>query len=293
MPHWCRLAILTDEVSQDLDTVLRFVRECGLDGIELRSIFGKAFKDLSPAQIDEIARRCRDAGIPVVGCAAPVFKCDLDAPADIAEHVDIFRRSLDAAHTLGCDLVRVFTFLRRSHPATGADLARAAAHFPGLLDLVRGSGVRIGVENEASCIVGSGAEMREFLGHLPRDPQLGVVWDPCNVLYLEGANDPVRDDFPLVADRTIHVHVKDARRDGTAAAKTCVELGTGAIDFPGQLAALRSGGYRDWITLETHWRATPLDEASQHLPAGDKFSANAEPASRICAAHLRRFIEAA
>ena len=293
MSHWCRLAILSDEVSQDLDAVLSFAREFALDGIELRSLAGKAFKDLSPAEIAEIALRCRDAGIAVAGCATPVFKCDLDAPADIAAHVDLFRRSLDAAHALGCDLVRVFTFLRRSHPATSDDLARAASHFPILLDLVRGSGVRIGVENEASCIVGTGAETREFLSHLSRDPQLGVVWDPCNVLYLDGTNDPVREDFPLVADRTIHVHVKDARRDGATAAKKCVEFGTGGIDFTAQFAALRAGGYRGWITLETHWRAVALDDAIQHLPAGYAFSAGAEDASRICMAHLQRFIDAA
>ena len=38
---WCQLAILTDEVSQDLDAVLRFAREEGLDGIEVRSLFGE------------------------------------------------------------------------------------------------------------------------------------------------------------------------------------------------------------------------------------------------------------
>ena len=292
MSRWCRLAILTDEVSQDLDTVLRFAREFALDGIELRSLDGKAFKDLSPPEIAEIGKRTRDEGFTIAGCATPVFKCDLDAPTDIAAHVELFRRSLDAAQTLRCDLVRVFTFLRRSHPATSDDLARAASHFPTLLDLARGSGVRIGVENEASCIVGSGAETQEFLRHLPRDPQLGIVWDPCNVIYLDGTNDPVRDDFPLVADRTIHVHVKDARRDGTIAAKKCVELGTGAIDFAAQFAALETRGYRDWITLETHWRTVALDDESQHLPAGYAFSAGAESASRVCMAHLQRFIDA-
>ena len=293
MSHWCRLAILTDEVSQDLDAVLRFAREFSLDGIELRSLAGKAFKDLSPSAIAEIAEHCRDAGIAVAGCATPVFKCDLDAPADVAAHIDLFHRSVDAARVLGCDLVRVFTFLRRSHPATTDDLARAASHLPALLDIVRGSGVRIGVENEASCIVGTGAETREFLSHLPCDPQLGVVWDPCNVLYLDGANDPVHDDFPLVADRTIHVHVKDARRDGANAARKCVQLGDGGIDFAAQFPALRAHGYCGWITLETHWRAVALDDAIQHLPAGYAFSAGAEDASRICMAHLKRLIDAA
>ncbi len=293
MSRWCQLSILTDEVSQDLDAVLRFARDFALDGIELRSLFGQAFKDLSRAQIRQVGESCRQAGLAVSGCASPVFKCNVTNAREIDEHVDLFKRSVEAAHDLGSSLVRVFTFLRRGHPTSRDDLARAAEHFPRLLDAANGSGVRIGVENEASCLVGTGAEMRAFLAHLPADPQLGVVWDPCNVLYLDGPNDPVRDDFALLAERTIHVHIKDARRDGEKAAQTCVELGTGSIDYPAHFADLKARGYHGWVTLETHWRPVPLDEDSQHLPAGHAFSAHAEPASRQCMAHLQRLVDAA
>jgi len=290
--NWCRLAILTDEVSQELDDVLRFSKEFKLDGIEVRSLFGRAFKDLTRADLDLIAKKSRDAGLAIAGAATPVFKCNLDAPNEIAEHVELFKRSVEAAHILGTDLVRVFTFLRRSHPATSEDLARAASHFPKLLDVVRGTNIRIGIENEASCIAGNGTETAEFWRHLPesQSPQFGVVWDPCNCVYLEGANDPIRDDFPPIADRVIHFHVKDAKREGAKPALKCVELGKGSIDFPGHIRDLKKRGYRGWIVLETHWRSIPLDDEVQHLPAGYSFSANAEPASRICMAHLQRWV---
>ena len=58
----------------------------------------------------------------------------------------------------------------------------------------------------------TGPETKEFLSHLPNDPALTVVWDPCNVLYVSGSNDPVKDDFPVIADRVGHVHFKDAKR---------------------------------------------------------------------------------
>jgi sugar phosphate isomerase/epimerase len=140
--------------------------------------------------------------------------------------------------------------------------------------------------------VATGAETREFLSHLPVDPQLGVVWDPCNVLYVEGTNDPVHDDFPLIRDRVIHVHYKDASRDGSRPAQTCVELGKGQVDFDAQNAALRAMNYSGWIALETHWRTVALDPETQHLPAGYSFSANAEPASRICMTTLQRWLTA-
>ena len=290
MSNWCRLAIITDEVSQELDDVLRFAADFKLDGIEVRSLFGRAFKDLTKADLELIAKKSRDAGLAIAGCASPVFKCNLDAPGEIAEHIDLFKRAVEAAHILGSDIVRVFAFLRRTHPATSEDLARAASHFPKLLDIVAGTNIRIGIENEASCIVGNGAETAEFWRHLPESPQFGVVWDACNCIYLEGANDPIREDFPPIADHVIHVHVKDAKRDGTKSALKCVELGTGSIDFPGHIRDLKKRGYRGWISLETHWRSIPLDDAIQHLPAGYSFSANAEPASRVCMAHLQRWV---
>ena len=285
-----KLSILTDEVSQDLSDVLRFAKDLQLDGIELRSLNGKAFKDLSPAEIKEVRTRCDDAGLKVSGAATPVFKCDLDSPEQIAEHVELYTRSVDAALTLGCEVVRVFTFLRRSHPASSDELKRAASHFPKLLELVRGTPAIVGVENEASCIVATGGETAEFLSHLPRDPQLGVVWDPCNIIYLDNVGDPVHDEYPKIADRVIHVHIKDAKREGKKAAPECLEIGTGEIDFPAQFAALRERGYDGWVTLETHWRSVRLDAESQHLPAGYAFSANAEPASRICMAHLKKLV---
>src|SRR3954469_18093543 len=107
---WCRLAILTDEVSQELTDVLRFAREFQLDGIEVRSLFGRAFKDLTTGDLKTIAAGARETGLAIAGCASPVFKCDLDSPSVIAAHVELFKRSVEAAHLLGTDLIRVFAF---------------------------------------------------------------------------------------------------------------------------------------------------------------------------------------
>src|SRR6266853_3382396 len=103
MSPWCSLSILTDEVSQDLGEVIRFAQEFRLEGIELRSLKGKAFKDLSLEEVREVRRRCDEAGLRVSGVATPVFKCQLDEPAEVAEHLEIFKRSVEAAQALGCE----------------------------------------------------------------------------------------------------------------------------------------------------------------------------------------------
>ncbi len=291
MPRHFPLAIISDEVSQDLDRLLAFARDFRLEGIELRSLFGRAFKDLTRADVELIGRRCREAGLKIAGCASPVFKCRMDAPAEVREHIDLFKRSLDTAVALECDTVRVFTFLRRNTPSVRDDIHRAAEHFPKLLDAVKGTNVRLGVENEYTTVVGNGTELRDFLALL-EDPRIIAVWDPCNVVFMPGAGDPIAEDYPLIADRVKHVHVKDARRVNGEPPQHCVELSTGELNFPRQFEELKKRGYKGWVSLETHWRQTALSAETQHLPAGHAFSANAEPASRICMAHLARMVGA-
>lgn len=120
------LGVISDEVSQDYGRVVAFAREQKLDGIELRSTGGKAFKDLSAAEIDEIARRTEEAGLRIPSVATPVFKCSVDDPAEIKQHIDLFKRSVDHARRLGAGIVRVFAFLRKDEPTRPDELCRAA-----------------------------------------------------------------------------------------------------------------------------------------------------------------------
>ncbi len=290
MHHPFPLAVISDEVSQDIERVIAFAKEFHLDGVEVRSLFGRAFKDLTPADAREIGARFQDAGLKVAGCASPVFKCSIDQPAEIEAHLEIFKRAVERAQAWDCDFVRVFAFLRKSTPSRADDLKRAAGHFSKLFEIVRGTKVRIGVENEYTTIVGNGAELVPFLKHL--DPSGGektmVVWDPCNVVFMPGTGDPVAVDYPMVADRVGHVHVKDAKRQNGHPPEHCVELGTGEVLFPKLLGQLKQRGYKGWVSLETHWRTKSLSSEVQHLPAGHLFSENAEPASRIC---MRTLVE--
>lgn len=284
------LAVITDEVSQDLERVIAFARDFQLGGVEVRSLFGRAFKDLTKADIRKIKTRFEETGLKVVGCAAPVFKCDIDRGTEIREHLDIFKRTIDIALEWNCDLIRVFTFLRKENPSATDNIRRAADHFPKLLEAIRGTHLRIGVENESTTIVGTGAESKAFFDHV-QSPLVGLVWDPCNVMFIPGTGDPVNQDYPLIADRVIHFHVKDARREKGKAPGFCVELGKGEIDYRKQLEKLKAHGYRGRVSLETHWRAQALSAEVAHLPAGDAFSANAEPASRICMENLLKLLE--
>src|ERR1700722_8542618 len=153
------ITVISDEVSQNPAVVARFVRDFGLGGFELRSMFGKALKDLTRGEVAEVRAMAAGEGWQIHGCATPVFKCELDDSASVLEHVEIFRRSLDTALELKCSLVRVFSFLRSPEALTKRIAERIGSQLAPLADLAASSGIRLGIENESSCRVGSGAEM--------------------------------------------------------------------------------------------------------------------------------------
>lgn len=281
-----RLSVISDEVSQDPAVVARFVRDHGLAGFELRSMFGRAFKDLTARDVAEIRALAVGEGWRIHGCATPVFKCELDDAAAVKENMDVFRRSLDVARELQCGLVRVFTFLRRPGTVSNVAVERIALHLTALADLAASAGVRIGIENESSCRIGSGAELlrlSEVLVH----PAAGWIWDPCNVLYVPGARGPATSGFSGFMGRIVHVHVKDAVRtpDGDSPARP-TPVGEGDVGWRDHLGEIRRSGYAGLLSLETHWRRKELGKELLHLPAGDAFSAGGDEASRICMARL-------
>ena len=137
-----------------------------------------------------------------------------------------------------------------------------------LADRAADSGVSIGLENEHACNLATGAEAAPLLAEVDH-PNLKLIWDPANALV--SGESPYPEGYQRVpAARIVHVHAKDCTVEGHTPA--WCELGKGAVDWPGQVAALRSDGYRGWISLETHWAG----------PGGDKLRG-----SMICARNLQ------
>lgn len=281
-------SIISDEISQDLSVVARFVKDFGLTGFELRSMFGRAFRDLTVRDVAEIHARAAGEGWQIHGCATPVFKCELDDAGAVRENVEVFRRSLEVAGELQCGLLRVFTFLRRPEILSRAAVERIALHLSALADLAASSGARIGVENESSCKIGSGPELLQLAAALDH-PSAGWIWDPCNVIYVPGETGAATAGFSELVGRIVHIHVKDAVRtpDSDALARPA-EVGDGDVGWKQHLLEIQRSGYRGLLSLETHWRKHELDKGLLHLPAGHAFSAGGEEASRIC---MRRLVD--
>jgi sugar phosphate isomerase/epimerase len=95
-----RRAVITDEISQDLDLAVAMAADFGLDGIEVRTAWDVRIDRMSPEQLRRVRDVASARGLVVASLASPVFKCAIDDPAEVAEHFEILKRCMDAAHAL-------------------------------------------------------------------------------------------------------------------------------------------------------------------------------------------------
>ena len=237
-----RLAVVTDEIGEDLRAALDVCDDLGVARVELRSVDGKNVVDHPAESLDRIRALLAERRIRVCAIASPFLKCN---PDEIEDHRRIFERSLDVARFLGAPLVRTFSFWRVADPpgvhaqlcGVLREAGRAAA----------GAGLRLVLENEYDCNVATSAEAADILRDLaPRE--LGLIWDPANAARFRPEEFRGLGGYDAIRDRVAHVHLKDV--DPRAA---WVRIGRGIVDHAALLAALSRDGYSGCISIETHY----------------------------------------
>jgi len=272
-------AVITDEISQDLELAAAMAQRFGLDQLEIRTAWDVRIDNMSPAELARVKDTAAKHGLGIVSLATPFLKCDLGNEAEYQEHLEILRRSIAAAHTLGAKIIRTFTFWKKGDLAPVFDQIVAAYQEPARI--AAGEGIVLGVENEPACFVGTGVETADFLEAVGQ-PSVKAVWDPGNAVWT-GRERAVPDGYERIKPHIAHVHLKDVILHGANGESEATVLGRGNVDIPGQLAALQRDGYTGCASLETHYRVKAhLSEEAVNRPGGSAFSAGGEEASRLC-----------
>lgn len=285
-----KLSVISDEVAQDLDTLIRFVEEFNLDGVEIRTLFNKR-----PQELVDMAGSIRTAlkrhGLEVSAVASPVFKSNLDDEEEYRVHLGILRRCVELAKTLDTNVIRVFTFWRRD--SLEDVLNRIAELYQEPVDIAEEEGVILAVENEPSTYAANGLKLSKFLKTV-RSKVVKAVWDPGNDIWDPEGETPYPDGYGYVKDDVVHIHVKDGVRKGPSGTHEFTPVGKGEVDYKGQVKALILDGYKGYLSLETHWRPKArLKEREVLMPGGARYSSLGYEASRVCMRNLKKIIEEA
>jgi len=282
-----KLAVFTDEVSQDLETALRLAVRYDLDGVELRTVWDKPIQHLSPNEVARIRSMLEEQELAVAAIASPVFKCELEDEGAYRDHLDYLRSCVRLCKELGTSVIRVFTFWKRgpSRPVW----ERIKRQFRAAVPIAEEAGVTLGVENEHSTYCATAAETQRFAAEIG-SPSVRVVWDPCNEVFADEGVTPYPDGYRVVEQSIAHVHVKDAQKDAESGEARVIPVGDGIVDWRGQLRDLLSKGYAGYASLETHWRPQALPEDLLTHPGGAGFSEAGEYASDLCLRNLMRIL---
>jgi sugar phosphate isomerase/epimerase len=275
-----RLSVINDEISQDFDHVCSVAaNDFGLHWIELRSMWNKNVTDLDVNQLAEANRILKKYDLRVTDIASPLYKVDWPgAPRKDGQQRDQFHANTDAgqqdallhhcielSQTFNTDRLRCFDFWRLDdqapyREAINAKLVEAAK-------VCAKSNVILLLENEMSCNTATGEEAAAVLKAVP-NKNFMLNWDPGNAGTF-ASETPFPNGYDLLPkDRIGHCHAKNVTRQ-PGGKYEWQPVGTGVVDWVGQLRALRKDGYHYAVSLETHWRGAGTPEASSRISMAD------------------------
>ena len=250
-----QLSVITDEISQHLESALDVCDQAGVKTIELRAIDGVSIVEHDEARLARIKSILDGRGLRVCAIASPFLKSHVysdglpsgemhsAAAASRDQQWTILESALRAARVLGAPMVRAFSFWRLPNPEIARE--ELVAVLTEALRRAEAAGIKLGLENEYACNVATGAEAGWVLRRIP-SPTFGIIWDPGNEAKL--GSRPFPDGYAHIRGRVIHVQLKDLDAQGN-----WTRIGTGAIDYVGQLRALAADGYEGALSLETHY----------------------------------------
>jgi sugar phosphate isomerase/epimerase len=146
-----RLAVISDEISQDFQTVVNVASEYKLNGIEIRSVWDKPPQGLTNDDMSKMKDMLDKAGLVIAGIASPFYKCNIDNKQERNEHIEILKKCIKMAKFFDANIIRGFTFWNTGK--TDAVWEQILDYYREPVKIAESEGVFIGIENESSTSV--------------------------------------------------------------------------------------------------------------------------------------------
>ncbi|MEU1183304.1 sugar phosphate isomerase/epimerase family protein [Streptomyces sp. NPDC005820] len=158
--------------------------------------------------------------------------------------LDLLARAVRIAADLGAPAVQLASGPTPEGVPAEEAWKRLAAGCEEALEVAREHGVALGFEPEPHMFVDTVQRVLDLRRRLGEPDLFGVTLDIGHAHCVEDL--PLLDCVALAAPHLVNVQIEDMRRG----VHRHLELGTGEIDFPPVLAALKAFGYRGPVSVE-------------------------------------------
>jgi L-ribulose-5-phosphate 3-epimerase len=223
------------------DEALEGIAAAGFNAVELSAVPGWTEHVDLDADQGELRRKLDDYRLSPVS---------LSAHSDLTT-ADGLQHGLKAVRWAGEYGIPIVNTAVGGHQSADENEAAFLGNVHALADEAEKEGVVIGLEIHGD-IMASGAVTLPLLEKIGRD-SVRINYDTANVVFYSG--DSAVDDIPQVADKIVHVHLKDTA--GGKGVWNFGAIGSGVVDFGAVLALLRNAGYAGPYSVELEFTGEP------------------------------------
>lgn len=197
-----------DEACADIDQQIIAMKRNRLKGLEIRNVDGESISDISYAKAREVRQKMERAQLSVWSIGSPIGKIDIEED-DFHAHIETFKRTIEIAHILNCENIRLFSFFipRGKDPAFYKE--EVLNRLKQFVEIAKGSGIDLCHENEKDIYGDTAQRCLEIHREIP---ELKGIFDPAN--FIQCSQDTLKS-WELLHPYIKYLHIKDALSDGT------------------------------------------------------------------------------
>jgi L-ribulose-5-phosphate 3-epimerase len=255
-----KIGTITDQVSMNFEYALNFIKELGLEYIEIHALWNKNIEELTDDEVAEAKRLVNKYGLKVSIISSTLFlQCHLleskkkfgpiddyfiTIAGDYDDHIKALKRCIELCEIFDTDKLRTFGFIKESSLDDDDALQKIKEKLQKPIEMVAKAGLMLLLENCPHTYLQFGALTKKVIEEID-SKNFRALWDPANALRSGG--DPYPEDYSHIKKYIAHVHAKDVSLAGEV---HMVPLGEGIIDYNGILKSLKKDGFDGVISLE-------------------------------------------
>lgn len=265
-----KIAVITDQISMNLEESFKAVKELGLKYVEIHALWDKNIEDLNKEEVKKVKSLLKNYDLSLSNISSTIFlQCSvkdkfIDFPniadwfltisGDFEKHLEALRKSIVLCNELETDKIRIFGF-RKEDIEEDKLIEIISEKIGKAVEIAEKANVTLILENCPFTYLPAGIYVKKVVESLGSN-YLKSLWDPGNTLR-SGKIRVYPEDYNSIKNMISHIHLKDVNSSENSGScyngETMVSLGEGMVGYKNILKNLIEDEYNGVISLEPEY----------------------------------------